>query len=449
MSNSFSSRGSPDAPTEGSATATQQASQIQSSFLQNSSLNYGTASDEIDLVELIGFFWKIKIEIVAGLVVGILAGALVAFRFLPVTYKSQFPLSLDKNEPTPTDPKKFVENFNMTLNSTETARLIWGSVFNQSPEFAKILKEAHLSDESLAVQQTLSANPEKVPMRLRESGSPRDFIFEVTLPVQGLPSRSGELFATAIQTTLFVANSSDTDKGKSSDKRKNLLSSPVHQSAGNSPAASSIERSDEFREQLVKAKQDYLKIEFLLNKLSRGLPETASFLSLAENDLKAVHFSLSSAADSSVSFIAEAQEQFVVQAQYERMQRMVALLLAEGRMTNDKANETVQRAQQIRDELLQLIPLARQEAQRAGVFASRRRLVGKDDARLADKNFSVPLLVSANLGALNTYLEEPISKRKVGLVLGAFLGAFAGFALGGLRVFIQKNGKRLREVLAQ
>ena len=97
-------------------------------------------SDEIDLVELLGFFWKIKIEIILGTVLGIVAGGIVAFKVLPVTYRTQIPLVLDKNEIGVTEPKKLVESFNNALNVSDNARLVWRSVFNQSPELARTLK---------------------------------------------------------------------------------------------------------------------------------------------------------------------------------------------------------------------------------------------------------------------------------------------------------------------
>ncbi|NBW82509.1 hypothetical protein EBR21_12215 [bacterium] len=412
----------------------------------NPMYGYQNTSDEIDLVELLGFFWKIKLEIVLGVVVGVLGGAFVALKVLPVNYKTQIPLSLEKSEPALADPKKFVETFNASLNSAETARALWRSVLNQSPELGRVMRDANITDESLAASQALSANPEKSPLRLRESASPRDFILDITLPIQGLTSRSGDLFAAAIQHVVSGSATAENEKGSASGKIP-ATSANAAATAGAAGAAggNALEPMDEFREQLLKAKQDYLKIEFLLNKLSRSLPEYASFMSSADADMKALHFSVTVAEGG----VAEAQEQFVVQAQYERMQRLVALLLAEGRMKPDEARDTVQRAQQIRDEIFQLLPLARREAQKANATPGHKRTGGKDSARNSSPLAMMPTLVSASLNGAALTLEEPISKRKIALVLGAFLGAFAGFAIGGLRVFVKKNGNRLREVMAQ
>lgn len=407
---------------------------------------YPNSSDEIDLVELLGFFWKIKLEIILGVVVGVIGGAFVALKVLPINYKTQIPLSLEKSEPALVDPKKFVEAFNASLNSAETARSVWRSVLNQSPELGRVLRDANITDESLAATQALSANPEKSPLRLRESASPRDFILDVNLPIQGLTSRSGDLFAAAIQHVMSGNAAAESEKGSANGKAP-ATSANAAASAGAAGAAggSPIEPIDEFRDQLLRAKQDYLKIEFLLNKLSRTLPEYASFMAAADGDMKSLNLNLAA----SEGGVAEVQEQFVVQAQYERMQRMVALLLAEGRMKADEARDTVQRAQQIRDEIFQLLPLARREAQKANAVPGHRRPGSKDSARGNSSLAMMPTLVSASLNGAALTLEEPISKRKIALVLGAFLGAFAGFAIGGLRVFVKKNGNRLREVMAQ
>jgi hypothetical protein len=412
----------------------------------NPMYGYQNSSDEIDLVELLGFFWKIKLEILLGVIVGVLGGAFVALKVLPVNFKTQIPLSLEKSEPALADPKKFVEAFNASLNSAETARSLWRSVLNQSPELGRVMRDANITDESLAASQALSSNPEKSPLRLRESASPRDFILDVNLPIQGLTSRSGDLFAAAIQHVMSGSAAAENEKLSASGKVPGTPANAAA-SAGAAGAAggSALEPMDEFRDQLLKAKQDYLKIEFLLNKLSRSLPEYASFMAATDSDMKGLHFNLAS----SEGGIAEAQEQFVVQAQYERMQRLVALLLAEGRMKTDEARDTVQRAQQIRDEIFQLLPLARREAQKANATPGHRRPGGKDSARGASPLAMMPTLVSASLNGAALTLEEPISKRKIAFVLGAFLGAFAGFAIGGLRVFVKKNGNRLREVLAQ
>lgn len=411
--------------------------------LMNGMYGYGQASDEIDLVELLGFFWKIRRDILIGLVVGILGGAVVALRVLPVTYKSEIPLSLEKTEPDLSDSKKFLETFNNTLNSATVARSIWRSVFNQSPELGRSVKEAGLSDESLAATQVLGSAPDKAPLRLRESASGRDFVLDVNLPVQGLSPRSSEVFAAAIQHTFSGRTAEDADKITTPGAKPNDGKAP-------------LEVPDEYRDQLLRSKQDYLKIEFLLNKLSRGLPEYASFMNSIDNDIKALNVSITTA---------ETMEQFFVQTQYERIHRMVALLLADGRMKPDEAKDTVQRAQQIRDEIQQLIPLARQEveslngatreSQRVSEMIAKRRSVGKDAKDSKDAKFvnppvsAIPSLVSANISGAAFKLEEPVSKRKIALVLGAFLGAFAGFAVGGLRIFVQKNSRRLREVVAQ
>lgn len=414
-----------------------------SAQMMNGMYGYGQASDEIDLVELLGFFWKIRRDILIGLVVGILGGAAVAMRVLPVTYKSEIPLSLEKTEPDLADPKKFLETFNNTLNSATVARSLWRSVFNQSPELGRSVKEAGLSDESLAASQVLGSAPDKAPLRLRESASGRDFVLDVNLPVQGLSPRSSEAFAAAIQHAFSGRTAEDADKITTPGAKVNDGKAP-------------LEVPDEYRDQLLRAKQDYLKIEFLLNKLSRALPEYASFMAAVDSDLKAVNISLTTT---------EMVEQFFVQTQYERIHRMVALLLADGRMKPDEAKDTVQRAQQIRDEIQQLIPLARQEVeslpgaarelQRVSEFFAKRRASGKDAKDAKDSKFvspqvlALPTLVSANINGAAFKLEEPISKRKIALVLGAFLGAFAGFAVGGLRIFVQKNSRRLREVVAQ
>lgn len=435
----------PSGQVDGSGTLSGQPTQYSSGHY-NSSLaqpmhGYPPPSDEIDLVELLGFFWKIKFEIVAGLIIGLIGGAAVAYRVLPVVYKTQIPLSLDKTEPPLADAKKFVETFNSTLNSTETARLIWRSVSNQSPELGRVFKDAGLTDESLAASQALSSAPDKAPLRLRESASPRDFVLDVSLPVQGLNTRSGDVFAAAIQHAFSgVASAADSDKLAGSAKPATAAGpAGAAGAAGGAP----IEVQDEYREQLLKAKQDYLKIEFLLNKLSRTLPEFTSFMAAAEADLRALNVNLTAAG----AAMAEAQEQFAVQAQYERMHRMVALLLAEGRMKPDEANDTVQRAQQIREEIFGLIPLARREAEKIAAADGLRKQHGKDGVRAGIP--LMPTLISASLNGSAMTIEQPVSKRKIALVLGAFLGAFAGFAFGGLRIFLKKNGHRLREVVAQ
>jgi hypothetical protein len=131
-------------------------------------------------------------------------------------------------------------------------------------------------------------------------------------------------------------------------------------------------------------------------------------------------------------------------------------------MKADEANDTIQRARGLRDQIFQLIPLARREAERAFGSVITGRARGKYVSRVSGNSEmisnvvaeSVNMLLMPTLVSLNTegtkpnVFEQPTSKRRIALVLGAFLGAFAGFAFGGLRIFLQKNGKRLREVAA-
>lgn len=394
-------------------------------------------SDEIDLVELMGFFWKIKTEIVLGMLVGVIVGAGVALKFMPVTYRTQIPLVLDKAETAAAEPKKMAEAFNNALNSSDNARQIWRSVFNQSPELARELKEANLNDESLAANQALADKPEKAPLRLRESASPRDFVLDVQLPVQGLSPRSGELFASAIQMAFnSTAAAADVDK--------DVPSKPTN---ANAPGAAPVqvplgEESTEIREQLLKTRQELLKIEYLCSKLARGLAEAAPFL--VEQGNKPIQVALPP--NTELPAVYEVQ---AVQVQFERIQRMVAVLLAEGRMKPEDANDTTLRAIQLRDDIIQLLPNAHREAVRMFKLSQQKRGAMLDDNRIGMSLESLPVLVPATASGSTLRLEEPVSKRKIAPVLGAFLGAFAGFAFGGLRVFLRKNGQRLREVLAQ
>ncbi len=373
-----------------------------------------------------------------------------------VVYKSEIPLSLERNEPALADTKKFVETFNNNLNSTEVSRLVWRSVLNQTPDLSRAFKEANLSDEALAVQQTLIKKDGEAPLRLRESSSPRDFVLDVNLPVQGLSLRSGEIFASAIQYAMSDAALSEPEASASSAKPG------PSQANGTADTASQAEQTDLFRDQLLKAKQDYLKIEFLLNKLARQMPEYASFMATNDSEHRALQFTLPATGTA----IAEAQEYFILQAQFERMQRMVALLLAEGKMKSDEATDTVQRARGLRDQIFQLVPLARREAERSFTNNITRRARGKYVSRVsanADPTSNIlvdnvntvlmPTLVAVSIGATSEnrpqmVFEQPAGKRRIALVLGAFLGAFGGFAVGGLRVFVQKNARRLREVAA-
>lgn len=326
---------------------------------------------------------------------------------------------------------------------------MWRSVFNQSPELARTLKEVNLSDEALAAQQALADKPEKAPLRLRESASPRDFVLDVRLPVQGLSQRSGELFSSAIQMALSaspVAGEADKD-------------TPTKPTNANAPGGTPIQtlqpdESTEMREQLLKARQELLKIEYLCSKLGRTMPEFFAFVGSADADLKSLQVNLPAPpTDGSTQNLlaSDFYEQIGVQGQFERIQRMTAVLLAEGRMKPEDASDTVTRALQVRDEIFQLIPLARREASRLAGLGYGRRSAARGDARASGTSSfsSLPILVPASASGSTLTLETPVSKRKISLVLGAFLGAFAGFALGGLRIFLKKNGQRLREVMAQ
>lgn len=396
-------------------------------------------NDEIDLVELLGFFWKIRLEIILGAVVGALIGLAVAYKVLPVSYRTQIPLVLDKNELNVDDPKKLVESFNSALNVSDVSRLVWRSVFNQSPELARTLKSSGLTDESLASRQTLADKPENAPLRLRESASPRDFVLDVNLPVRGLNQRSGELFASAIQMA-FTSNATVPEPEGDAPAQLTNANTPSAAPALLAP----IGESSELREQLLRLRQELLKIEYLCSKLGQGLPEFNGFVKWTESQAKPFQVSLGTSADARDYY-----EQSVVQAQFERIQRMTAVLLAENRMTAEDANDTVTRAMQVRDEVFELIPDARVEGAQA--LKASLKLKGMEPGlkKMNGITASLPSLVPANAAGEALTFEAPVSKRKIALVLGVFLGAFAGFALGGGRIFIQKNGQRLREVMAQ
>lgn len=402
-------------------------------------------SDEIDLVELLGFFWKIKFEIILGAVLGIVTGAIIAFKVMPVTYRTQISLVLDKNEIGAVEPKKLVESYNNALNRSDNARLVWRSVFNQSPELARILKEVNLSDEVLASNQALADKPEKSPLRLRESASPSDFILDVQLPVEGLTQRSGELFASAIQMA-FNTTSGAADVDKDAPAQPTNAIAP-----GGAPVQlAGREESNGVREQLIKARQELLKIEYLCSKLGRGLTDFNAFVSSGDSDLKSLQVSIPAGAESTAQALMPiaSYEAIGVQGQFERIQRMTSVLLAEGRMKAEDANDTVTRAFQVRDDIFQLLPAARSEANRVGGLAMQRRSALRGEIRSGMSMPVLPILVPSSASGATLSLEEPESKRKIALVLGAFLGAFLGFASGGIRIFLKKNGQRLREVLA-
>jgi hypothetical protein len=420
---------------------------------------YNQPSDEIDLVELLGFFWKIRTEILIGLAAGLIIGGVIGQRFVKNSFKTEIPLSLERDEPSVADTKKFVETFNNNLNSTEISRQVWRSVLNQTPDLVRSFKDAGLSDEELAVQQTLSKKDGAAPLRLRESSSPRDFILEVNVPVQGLSPRVGDIFADAL---LFAMSEGSLMDSKSNPER---AKPGVVKSKNQNASDEQDDRKDFFREQLLKSKQDYLKIEFLLNKIARSSPDFTAFMTSLDTEQRSLQFTIPPQGGTnglSGAAIAEAQEYYILQAQFERMQRMVALLLAENRMKADEANDTIQRARGLRDQIFQLIPLARREAERAFGSIITGRARGKYVSRVSGNSEmisnvvaeSVNMLLMPTLVSLNTegtkpnVFEQPTSKRRIAIVLGAFLGAFAGFAFGGLRIFLQKNGKRLREVAA-
>lgn len=408
---------------------------------QNYSYPANQPSDEIDLVELLAFFWKIKIEIILGAVLGLFAGAGVAWKILPVTYRTQIPLVLEKNETALAEPKKMVENFNSALNVSDNARVLWRSVFNQSPELARLLKEENLNEDTLAAAQALSDKPEKSPLRLRESASPRDFILDVQLPVQGLSLRSGELFASAIQMA-FHSASTQAEQEKDGGLKPANANSP-----GGTPVQSApSEENYEVREQLLKARQELLKIEYLCVRLGRGVADFSTFVASNDSGLKSLQISIPATTEMSgqTAMSSDFQEQLAVQGQFERTQRMTAVLVAEGRMKPEDANDILTRAVQIRDEIFQLIPAARREVNRIAAVSA----IKKSSSGVAVSSARLPVLVTASASGAPLSLEEPVSKRKIALVLGVFLGAFAGFALGGIRIFIRKNGQRLREVVS-
>lgn len=412
------------------------------SGLQNTSLN--SPSDEIDLVELVAFFWKIKIEIFVGALIGLVIGGVVGFRFLSTNYRSDIPLMIDRNEKTALDSALLLTMYNNEINASGNARQIWRSVFNQSPELARVLREAEIDDDALARAQAMADKPEKAPLRLRAAASSRDFILEVQLPVRGLPARSSEIFASAIQTTLMTSSGND-------DSDKETLAKPATADAS-SVATSQVgqdEYKSELREQLLRSRQELLKIEYLCSKLSRGLTDASLFL--GDGTAKSLQVAAPTGLDGAV-----AQEVIGVQGQFERIQRMTAVLLAEGRMKPEDANDTIMRAMQARDDIIQLIPEVRKETVKMFNQNQLKRSAARGEIRAGMPSELLPLLLPASMlmsandaerSGNQLKFEKPTSSRKVAPVLGAFLGAFLGFAVGGLRVFLRRNVQRLREVL--
>jgi hypothetical protein len=421
------------------------------------------ASDEIDLVELLGFFWKIRREIAVGLVTGLVLGSVVGFRVLPVTYKSQIPLSLGRAEDSVKDPKAFADQFNKRLNSALVAQSFWQELAAQSPEFAAALKDGGLTPEQLAARQVLEPTPDKVPLRLRESASPRDFILDISLPVRGLSLKTDAVVVSALGKGLDVSLGLASESLQSSDSEKKQIEQLQNELKV---------QKRESRDRFLKAKQEFLKVELMLAKLTRGLDV---FSNSNRSFSEAVHFHLSGATSAAAGVSAgvpagaagnpntviEVQEQFILNSQFENIQRMVALLQLENRLKSEAAEQTLQRAQLLRDEIFQLIPLARREVreqvQKEGklreLFLKREKMLNPSDGINAlSEDLMVeelPKLVSSEMNSAAFPREAPVSKRKVAIVLGMFLGAFFGFAVGGMRVFVQKNAKRLKEVVAQ
>lgn len=162
------------------------------------------ASDEIDLRDLIKFVWGLRVYLVVGAALGAAAGFILPGTFVPLKYRSQFPIRIDvKSLPAIADPKALVETLNSSIATSKADEIFFNSFAAAFPFFAERYGSAQsgslssAADESAAAeperaigvppspfQAALSKNTKDMPVRVEGSLSSEQFVASVELPFQ-------------------------------------------------------------------------------------------------------------------------------------------------------------------------------------------------------------------------------------------------------------------------
>ena len=409
-------------------------------------------SDEIDLVELFGFVFRIRKYLALGLVLGAAVGGALAFLLPSPTYLSKVSVTLDSASlPAITDSKKVVESFAGALASPDLAIVALKHIWDGAPKLQQNFARRNVQLEELLAMQTLPSVAEKlVPLKLTSSSSATDFIIEVSLQEPGLKEnenasvQASKLLLSAYNEAADEHNKRALIMNQESSKNQVRQATKAVEEAEGASGDVQVQREGE----LTRIRTELARLEFRLSKKAQS--ESSRFLLGYFAELKS---------DSPTQILTPAKDgQFQSipynngQLSVERVVRLLSGLEEEGKLSEKDAEEIKQKVVNLQ------LSYVKNEHLYSSVISSNKAVLNLLYDSMAkavvpvDRNVSfLPLFrlndqLYSSSEASKTLEVRSQQKRSLYIVGSAILGLMLGGLVGGGRMFLRKNFAKLQKI---
>ena len=422
-------------------------STIRSSFGHETSdaASYAANSpgDEIDLIEFLGFLWRVRVYALVGLSCGLLAGGLIAFGMLPNVYTSRMSVTIEpKSLPAITDPKRVIEGYSSALNSVDLAAGAFESILRASPALAENLKSSGKSLKDLVAQQSIAEKPESTHLRIVQSLSAQDFIIESRFAVNGLGDDGGEILVAAINQVAREYNGRALNL--KDETSRNLLDQATKAAAENENA--NAKKQLDYETEGTRIRTELAKLEYRLLKQSRSAGIETTQFNVLPTPRTILNFPSMDRSEDGIKRNAPEPDSDL---NTDRVLRILGALSEDNKISGAEfvqiqSNVVSLQARFAKAQSLYSSVNSANRAMLDKLFESMQRAVVPIDR---GTSFLPLLRMNEALGEAPTGTFEKKSGKRVTLALGAgFLGAILGALTGGLRIFIRKNRAKFKQV---
>jgi hypothetical protein len=406
--------------------------------------------DEVDLVDVFAFFWKIRKYVISGAVLGAACTLAYAFLFVSPKYISKIPLSVDvKSLPAITDSKKLKETFLVVLSSLDGATAAFQSLLENSPQLAKNLQAMGVTVNQLVAAQVQTTS-EAPPIVLSEVSGAGDFSVTLTLPERGLGVDVGKATLAGINAVVHYNNRRAVALKEESSRRTIEDAENNYKTTENQFSKARMEREldsnslklrlSQLEYRLLKlAKQNQIDVTPLLS----GMTDT----SLAKvSDLRKLIVSVTSdRSDSAQQWRPEE-----VKLNTDRVIRLLSALNEESKISKQNSEAAQKEIAILQDENTKNESLF--SSIRAANQASLSNLFSAMEKRVLDidrgANFLPQFTMNEKLLEDSVYTQSferrGTTRRIATVIVGMVMGAIFGSLIGLILRFLRVNQVRLR-----
>lgn len=398
------------------------------------------AGDEIDLVELLGFLFRIRMSVGGGLVVGLLGGTAAVFVFSKPSFATKLSVSVDAASlPAISDPKKLQETYQGALGSPELVGVAFQRVLEQAPELARRMQERKMSLNDLVTAQTLSERP--ALLKVTPQVSSQDFLLEASLPEPGMGKEAGRILVEAFNLVASEHNSRAVLTLQESSKNLVRQATKAVQEA----EANSSEVQSQHQAEFTRIRSELARLEYRLTRRAGGSSELMRFLETRRDPPQTVRL-VSGREDGQRNV-----EPQVANLDVDRVLRLAGALEEEKKLSDAEVEG-------IRKDLanLQLSYLKNEALYSSVISANSAVLTSLYDSMAkavvpVDRTQTFLPLFKLNEQLYRDDVERALYERPSGrrwplLLVAAVVGLVFGGFFGAAREFLRKNGSKFREL---